>query len=253
MTAFKYLRPESEEEAVTLLKQGMPGGGETWLASHRKQIPGVLDLNKLGLDQIKESEGVVYLGAAVRLQRLLEYTSSEALKRVLKLEMGWNLRNQATIAGVLSASDGRSPLALAILTLDAQLHIDPGDSTLSVDEFLSDREGAVKDRYITQLSYASPAQLLYAQVARAPRDRPIVSLALASRDQGDIQIGLGGYGDRPIRLHGAEKALQAGADLETVAEYARVAYQDAEDSWASGAYRSDVAAVLLLRMLREEK
>ncbi len=241
----EYHRPASLEQALELLQRAAPLGGGTVLTPNRRGLQGVIDLALLGLDRIERREGQIELGAATRLQRLLEAELPAELQRVCRLEAGWNLRNQATVAGSIVSADGRSPLATMLLALQAQLHLEPGSETAALDAYLEDRP---PDRLITVLRLAVPDQLIYDQVARAPADRPQVCVAAAELD-GKLRVALGGFGQRPL-LIAAEWSVEESA-VERSAEAAAEAYADADDAWASGEYRAAAAAALARRAVAQ--
>jgi CO/xanthine dehydrogenase FAD-binding subunit len=79
----------------------------------------------------------------------------------------------------------------------------------------------------------------------------MISVSVARYERRELHIAMGGYGNWPIRLPEAEQAFRDGAKAESLAGYARAAFQGSDDAWASGDYRSDVAATLLHRALQE--
>jgi CO/xanthine dehydrogenase FAD-binding subunit len=64
-----------------------------------------------------------------------------------------------------------------------------------------------------------------------------------------IRIALGGYGHRPTLLGELDKSLSTDLDFERAAELAKRAFADATDAWAGAEYRSEVAGVLVKRLL----
>lgn len=255
MTSLEYLRPSTMEEAVNLLERGIPIAGGTELTPLRRSLDAVIDLSRLGLDKIAVSEGVVAIGAMVTLQSMLEKTNlPTTLREVCKLEAGLNLRNMATLGGAIKSSDGRSQLITVLLSLDAVVHYEPGSKEVSLDEFLNIRD---LPQIIFEVEFEPPVNLLYEQVARAPRDFPLICAALTKfhRLKGDpgFRISLGGYGHRPTLLGELDKSLGKDLDFERAAELARQAFADASDVWASADYRSEVAGVLVKRLLTEAK
>ncbi len=89
------------------------------------------------------------------------------------------------------------------------------------------------------------------QVARTPKDLPVVCAAVSRFADGAYGIALGGYGEYPIRVKTAEDALAQGADSEAIRAAVVEAYQAADDRWASGEYRGEVAGVLVSRLVEE--
>jgi CO/xanthine dehydrogenase FAD-binding subunit len=239
------------EEAVNLLERGIPFAGGTELTSLRRSLDAVIDLSKLGLDKIAVSDEAISIGATATLQSMLEETNlPTTLGEVCKLEAGWNLRNMSTLGGAIKSSDGRSQLITVLLSLDAVVHYEPGSKEVSLDEFLNIRDQL---QIICDIEFEPPEYLLYEQVARAPRDFPLICAALAKfnnpKGETRIRIALGGYGHRPTLLGELDKSLSTDLDFERAAELAKRAFADATDAWAGAEYRSEVAGVLVKRLL----
>jgi putative selenate reductase FAD-binding subunit len=251
MTQLEYFIPETLDEALELLESGIPLAGGSALTPKRSDLRAVIDLRNLGLDEISNDGELVEIGAATKLQTIVE-TEAE-LPRVLrdacKLEAGWNIRNMATLGGTIMNSDGRSALLTTLLALNVQVELAPGPQSNPLHEILLTRH---ERKLITSVKFSVPGNLKYEQVARSPADWPLVCAAVGfTREPKDETIiVLGGFGDYPIRLMEAEKLWAEGQDLEETANAARDAYKNAEDKWASGEYRSEVAGVLVKRLLK---
>lgn len=238
-----YHLPDSLEEALSLLGQGDPLGGGTALTPRRADLQGVIDLRRLGLDRIELDERRLEIGATATLQALLEADPPAELAEACRREAGWNLRNQATLAGALVSADGRSPLAAVLLAMGAELRLEPGPETMRLDPFFSQRP---IEQLIVSIGMPRPERLAYEQVARSPADRPQVCVA-AALAEGAVRVALGGYGDRPLLVE-AELAAEPGS-AEAVAEAAAQAYAQAGDQWASAEYRSAAAQALARRVV----
>jgi probable selenate reductase FAD-binding subunit len=255
MSPLEYFRPETIEEALELLQQGVPLGGGTAITPRRREVSAVIDLQDLGLDQLESQDGFVLIGAGVKLQSIVDAEGilPEALRIACRQEAGWNLRNMATIAGTLMAGDGRSPLLTVMLAMDTQVLLEPGDKTISLVELFEQREKQAFRQLITTLKFPEPKALGYEQVARAPADRPVVCAAVARLSENDskqrVRVALGGFGAKPILVDEAGSIVEQSGGVEAAAEAARQAYADAGDAWASGEYRSHAAGVLVRRLL----
>jgi probable selenate reductase FAD-binding subunit len=246
MTSLEYLRPSTMEEALDLLQKGIPLAGGTELTPKRSNLGAVIDLSELGLDLITISDEVD-IGATVKLQAILdEVNLPKVLRDVCKLEAGWNLRNMATLGGTIKSSDGRSPLLTVLLALNVAVHYEPNSEQMPLDDFLDIRE---QPQIIRKIVLNTPENLLYEQVARAPRDFPQVCAAVATFEQsifeGGVRVSLGGFGNRPILLGDVNEHIDNSAQL------AQKKFAGAEDAWASAEYRSHVAGVLVKRLLSE--
>jgi CO/xanthine dehydrogenase FAD-binding subunit len=258
----EYFRPQTLEEALTLLSQPntVPLGGGTLLstpqpfgsAQGRPDSVKVVDLQALGLDSINKkgnpstsSGQALEIGATVTLQQLLESKHCpEALKIAIKLEAPLNIRNSATVAGTLVACDGRSTFATSLLALDGKLTINRGPRTTNgqsstvhgLGEFLPLRPRGL----ITSIAIPLNVKFAFEYVSRTPADKPIVCAALTQWSSGRTRLALGGYGKNPL-------LAMDGTEAEGLEAAAKNAYHEATDEWASAEYRMDVAATLAKR------
>ena len=246
----EYHRPEKIEAALQLLARQQPitvplGGGSA-LNRPSDQALAVVDLQALGLDEIRPRGNFLELGATVRLEQLLQTPElPPALHKAVRHEASYNLRQVGTVAGSLVAADGRSPFAAVMLALDATLSLLPGAEEISLGDVLPIRAERLAGCLITQLTIPLNTTLAYEYVARTPADRPIVCVAVGRWPSGRTRIVLGGYGPGPLlamdgpEAGGAETAVQD-------------AYDQAEDAWASAAYRQATAVTLVQRILAEQ-
>lgn len=248
----EYYRPNTIEEALELLARpdlkAAPIGGGSAVRRGGSGPAVVVDLQALGLDRFEQRGNSLILGATLSLQRLLELPElSGALEKAIRHEAAYNLRQVGTVAGTLVSASGRSPFTTALLALDAVLEIKKKgtpDEALGLGELLSSRPERLAERLITRVTLPLNVHLAYEYVARTPADRPVVCASVARWPSGRTRVALGGYGAAPVLvLDGPEPggAEAAAAD----------AYSDAEDEWASAAYRSEIASVLVRRCLEE--
>jgi carbon-monoxide dehydrogenase medium subunit len=255
MSPLVYHRPKTIEEAIVLLERGVPLAGGTALTPVRSGLEAAIDLQELSLDTLYAQDGIVHAGASLKLQALVEAEAfvPEMLKAACRLEASWNLRNMATLGGSAMTLDGRSPLLTALLALEPTVQLEPGDHVVTLDELLDMREQHPFHRLITEIRFAAPVDLRYEQVSRTPADRPLVCAAVArfsgSGPEQSIHVALGGFGKRPVLAVQADDASLQGAGVDAATKAARESYRDAGDHWASAAYRSHIAGVLVRRLL----
>lgn len=243
----EYSRPATAEEAIQLLARKSPPtyplGGGTFLSQHAVADIAVLDLLNLGWNQIEKSSNGLEVGATATLQQLLECEFvPPALVEALRHEAGQNVRNQASIAGTIVTSDGRSPLVTALLALNARLVWLPGEKDVSLGDYLALRESWPREELIRSVNIPLNGDLKIAFVARSPLDRPILCVAVCRWTSGRTRVSLGGYGKAAILAMDGPEAV--GADLAV-----KNAYLHAEDAWASAEYRSQVGMELTRRLL----
>lgn len=245
----EYHRPEKLDEALKLLARKSPEtrplGGGTVLNAPSDQEWAVVDLQLLKLDAIKVKGKKLNIGATATLQSLLDFKETpDVLKAVIRQEATANLRRAATLAGTLVAADGRSPLATAILALDAQLTLLPGNESQAYGDLLPLRAEALRGKLITEIEISTQSKLSYQYVARSPADLPVVCLALAAWPAGRTRLAVGGWGAAPaLALDGLDSS-----GLEAALENA---LSEASDQWASAEYRIEAGKALLKRAISE--
>ncbi len=239
-----YHRPQTLDEALTLLAQPntVPLGGGTLLSHPTTDPVSVVDLQRLGLDALRVNGNELQIGATCTLQALLESElCPQALQAPIKLEAPINIRNTATVAGTLVASDGRSTIATMLLAMDTKVTINnPSATTIGLSEFLLTRPKGL----ITSITIPLNTKLAFEFVSRTPADKPIVCAAISQWNSGRTRLTLGGYGKSPM-------LAMDGTEADGLEIAAGNAYHEANDEWASAEYRMDVAATLSKRCLEK--
>ncbi len=238
-----YHRPQTLDEALTLLTQPntVPLGGGTLLSKATADSVAVVDLQSLGLDSLRVNGNDLTIGATCTLQSLLESeTCPSSLKTALKLEAPLNIRNTATVAGTLVASDGRSPFVTMLLAMDTKIEIliNRESTIVNCGEFLLTRPSGL----ITSIIIPLNTKTAFEFVSKTPADKPIICAAVAQWNSGRTRLTLGGYSKTPL-------LAMDGTEADGIQEAAANAYHEAEDEWASAEYRMDVASVLAKRAL----
>jgi CO/xanthine dehydrogenase FAD-binding subunit len=244
----EYFRPTSVEEALLLLsedgKERKPLGGGTSLSRQQAGNFGVVDLQDAGLDQIDMAGQVLEVGAMVRLDRLSANPFiNREIKRAIRIDTGENIRNMATIGGWLVSGDGRSLFSTALLALDAVLTWEPNQQKVRMGDWLPLRSHSQTGVLMTEVAWSTAPRLVFEYVARSPKDRPILIVAVAQWGSGRTRVALGGFGNAAIiAMDGPDSS---GVDLAS-----RDAFYEAEDQWATAQYRREVAAILALRCMQ---
>ena len=249
----EYNRPQTIDAALKLLARKEPRtialAGGTVVNQPSNEALAVVDLQELGLADVVRRGNFLEMGAMVTLQNLLNQGMAgnlplpSELLLALEREASYNLRQAATIAGALIAAGGRSPLATAMLALDASLTLLPGEEQIALGELLPMRADRLAGKLVSAVAISTNVHLAYEDVARSPADQSIVCVAVALWPSGRTRVALGGYGSAPLlAFDGVEGS---GVDIA-----ARSAYSQAGDVWASADYREDVAGVLAKRCLQ---
>lgn len=243
----EYFRPTSLDEALSLLteegKNRKPLGGGTNLSRQQAGDFSVVDLQAVGLDQITTTDKGITLGAMTRLDTLLSHQNVNGeIKRGLKIDAAENIRNMATLGGWLITSDGRSILTTVLLALDATLTWEPQSDKIGLGDWLPLRDQESPGVLMTEVAWYAQSHVAFEYVARSPKDRPILVVAVAQWGSGRTRVVTGGFGPAPI-------VAMDGPDGSGVDIASRDAVYEADDQWATAQYRREVAGKLALRCL----
>jgi len=245
MCALDYYRPATLDEALELLKQGVPLAGGTRLTPGRRELNGVIDLQAIGLDTICQEGDRLKLGAMVTLQDMLENEAvPQALRDAARREAGWHIRNAASLGGILHAADGRSHVLTALGACDVTVQVMPGEKSMSLEAYLAYRMTETV-HLVTGVEVMLPQRLSISYVARSPADRPILLVAAAVHTDatGDVYMALGGCGPQP--------AMMRVNEVTEAAKAAEAVFSAAEDVWASAEYRTSAGRSLAMRLFEE--
>ena len=223
-------RPGSAAEAASLLaaadqKLAPLAGGSKLIAEletrARRDLDGLVDLSRAGLNRLElvTEGGRQYLraGATVTLSQITEdevggTLANGLLRRAAAGEGPLNLRNAATVGGVVASAEYDSEFYAALLALDAGVVLHNGEQEHTVQ--LEDLQ-SIAGLITAVLIPAAAARGGMARVARTPADRPIVAAA-AVQVEGVERIALCGVAARPV-LRGA--ALTPPDDYKGSAAY----------------------------------
>jgi CO/xanthine dehydrogenase FAD-binding subunit len=246
----EYHRPGTLGDVFRLLSREEPRtmllGGGLYINEMIKHPVAVVDLQDLDLTGITKKGKYLHLGAMEKLQALVESNLiPPELARAITLQETYNRRQVATLGGTLVSASGRSAVGMMALALDAEMVLlgeDQVEDSVRFGDLLPIRDEMLAGKLITEIRLPVGVTAAYEYVARSPADLPIVAAAAAQWPGGRTRIVLGGYGTHPRMVFDGEDA--AGAELA-----ARDAYSQAEDQWASAAYRGEIAPILVGRCL----
>ena len=207
-------QPGSAAEAAALLartdqKLAPLAGGSKLIADletrSRRDLDGLVDLGRAGLDRIdivnQDEREYVRAGATATLSQVTEHEvagtlADGLLRRAAGCEGPINLRNAATIGGVVASGELDSEFYAALLALDAGvvLHDGTQEHTVRLEDLQS-----IAGLITAVLIPTASARAGLARVARTPADRPIVA-AVAVRTAAGERVALCGVAPRPVLL-----------------------------------------------------
>jgi len=264
----EILHPPTLSEAVRLLrrpnvKTAILAGGTTLVPQARRDVQSLVDLRNLELDYIKREGNALRLGAATTLQDIAASPDvPPVLAQAVHTSAPINVRNAATLGGVLASAGFGAPLPVVLLALDAVLVIYSPEARQSpIAAFLNYRDKLLRDgALIAEVGLPlSDACMAFEKVSRTPSDVPIVCAVTKLRlDNGvarDVRLAVGGVGPLPVRLTRAEQTLEGKPMTEPlIAEATEAAAKEVNppsDFLATSEYRREMVKVLVKRMIVE--
>jgi len=277
--AFSYAVARSVDEAVTMMShlgdacQVLAGGQSLMPMMNLRTVrPSVvIDIARIEeLGRWRTEGNEIVIGAMVR-QRQLE--TDEKLRKLLPLLAGAvhsighvATRSRGTIVGSLCHADPAAELPVCAVAMDATLVLksESGERRVSADKFFTGLFNTIRraDELVTAVRFPMlrpDTVTAFEEIARRQGDFAMVSLACTARFNADGTVGagrlvFGGVGDRPIRVHDAERSLIGTkpdpAQLIQAGRIASAALSPYDDLHATSRYRKAVAAVLTERALQ---
>lgn len=269
---FGYLRPTSIEEVLDYLREfgdesKVLAGGQSLvpLLNFRLARPGVL----IDLGGIADLVGYQLDGDVLRVGSMTTYSSlqraPEARERLPLLTEAIGhighiqIRNRGTVGGSFAHADPGAELPAVGLALDATIELASarGYRTVSVHDYFTGPFTTVTapDEIVTAVSFptAGVTGSVFLEEARRHGDFALGGVAVVRA--GEFRVGALGVGSTPMRLRGAEAALNrnGGLDEATIAAAVEATRDEVDplgDIHGSEDYRRHLVGVLLERAVR---
>jgi CO/xanthine dehydrogenase FAD-binding subunit len=277
---FDYVRPGSLAEACELLAGDedarVIAGGQTlvpMLAMRLARPAKLIDILRLPeLAGIRQEAGAVIVGAITRQAQAerdpVIRKSVPMLARVLPWVGHPPTRNRGTVGGSIANADPSAEIPLVAVTLGAEIMLatTAGPRSLPADDFfiepmvtaLAQGECVSAIRFPVW-SHQRIGTGFFEVSARRSDFAFVAAAAQVALDEDDrcieIALGLGGVGDRPLRLD-MESLIGTKLDAAAVGDAVGAALAHIEptsDLHASAAYRRRVASVLCIRALEQAR
>ncbi|HXJ78074.1 MAG TPA: xanthine dehydrogenase family protein subunit M [Candidatus Methylomirabilis sp.] len=278
--AFEYHAPRSIRDATAMLVRlgedaKVLSGGQSLIPLMKLRLAApkhIVDINGVaGLDQIKESDGALRIGALVRESDL---ESSELIRTRYPLLFDTSaviadpvVRNLATVGGNLAHGDPANDHPATMLALGAEVVAagTGGERRIPIGSFFTGpfTTALRGDEILVEIRVPSPGPRsggAYVKLERKVGDFATAAVAVQIElDQSGIcsraGIGLTNVGSTPIKAVAAEAALQGKRlDETTIRRAAELAAQAAEpsaDLRGPAEYKKDLVRVLTGRALRK--
>ncbi|HEX8318552.1 xanthine dehydrogenase family protein subunit M [Longimicrobium sp.] len=276
---FEYHRPDSVEEALSLLAEHgydakLLAGGQSLVPAmnFRMAVPAVLiDLNRIaGLDGIAEVDGGLRIGAMVR-QRAAERDPLIAARAALISETlpfvaHAQIRNRGTMGGSIAHADPAAEMPAVMLALDARFRLrgPNGERLVTAGEFFTGLFGTAleADEMLTEIELPAAGPRTgwaFDEVSRRHGDYALAGIAATVQvDEAgrcsSARIALLSVGEGPVLAAEAAAALVGQAPDEAAIRAAAEAASERDvdppgDIHASPEYRRQLVKVLVQRVL----
>ena len=254
-----YVYAADLEEAYRLLTS-VPGaailGGCGYLRLGSRKISTAIDLTRLGLDYIRQTDAGVEIGAMTSLRQLetdpLTTTLwSGVLAGSVKNIVGVQLRNSVTVGGTVAGRYPFSDPLTALVALDGQVHLH-NRGAVSLEAYLTEKAG--KD-IVEKLVIPDDGRIAAVTSMRKARTDYAVLNVAVSKSGETFRVVVGSRPGRACRAETAEKYLSDnGLTEDSSREAGRLAAAElkfGDNPRGSGEYRKAVCPVLVRRALME--
>lgn len=279
----KYYRPRSLEGALQLLNADPTGcfilAGGTYLnASAPQEVEEVVDISRLKLNAIQQSELMIHIGATVTIQSILDdsklgkFANGILTRACRSNSISRMIRNQRTVGGELIAGARYSDLAAVLLALEArvkfmQLNMEEGRKPVAAlwathgNEVVQRRAAPLG--LILEIILPKPARTFscaFERIAQIESQPSMISAAACVEfSEGNVcagvRVALGAFAETPERWRSLEAQLQGqpltSELIESVCKASTLDVQPMGDSRATPDYRRRVTPRLVQRVLHQ--
>jgi carbon-monoxide dehydrogenase medium subunit len=262
MHAFKYHRPSSTKDALSLGKNEEAkylAGGQSLVQAMKLRLSSPTDLVDLGtikeLAGIKASANGVEIGA---MTRHADVAGSPEVKKAIPALAALagiigdrQVRHMGTMGGSLANSDPAADYPAAVLALGAT--ITTNKRKIEADSFFKGLyETALEPgELITSVAFPAPKRAAYMKFKNPASRFAIVGVFVADFGGGKVRVGVTGAGPCAFRQPDMEKALAAKFAPESVANIKVKPDGLNNDLHASPEYRAHLITVMCKRAVEQ--
>ena len=224
--------------------------GGTWMRLGKRAISTAIDLSRLGLDRITETDAAVEIGACVTLRQLeteacLKTLFGGVLSDCVSHIVGVQFRNMAMIGSSVYSRFGFSDLITALLALEAEVQLFHAGA-MPLSDFL--RHPPKRDILTCVRVPKSGRRAVYLSQRRTETDFALLTVCASRTDKGDWLLSVGARPGVAALCPEAARLMQLG-DIEAAAKAASDTMTYDDNTRASADYRRALAAVLTRRAL----
>jgi len=222
MNIEKYHYASSLDEAYEILSNTTGAsilGGCGYLRMGNRKISVGIDLSKLGLDFIRETDSEVQIGAMASL-RLVETDDitkkyfGGVMADCVRSIVGVQLRNLVTMGGTVAGRYPFSDVLTPLMSLDAQIHFASG-KVIPFDDFMENK--SEKD-IVSMVSIKKDGRVsAFESVRNSATDYAIVNVSVSKLGD-DYRVVIGARPAKAVRAFECEEILSSGGDIKKASE-----------------------------------
>ncbi|WP_371372362.1 xanthine dehydrogenase family protein subunit M [Sporomusa aerivorans] len=258
-TLLNVAQPDTLQEAYKILTAKRSNtilGGSSYLRMGSQSIHTGVDLSKLGLQYIQETESFIEIGAMATLRNVEKHPAlakyfNGILPQAVSNIIGVQFRNVATVGASVFSRYGFSDLITALLVLDTEVELFHG-GRMSLADFLDTPR--TKDILTKVIIPVTGRQAAYYTLRNSASDYPLLAVAVSCYDN-QWQIAVGARPTRAkLAVHAAgllTAAAVAPEDIEQAAQQAAEELPFGDNMRASAEYRRAMCRVLVKRAVTE--
>ena len=252
-----YVMAESLEQAYQLNqnKRSRIIGGMLWLKLSNIAVHTAIDLSRLGLNAIEETEEEFSIGAMTTLRQLelhegLNAYANGAVAKAVHDIVGVQFRNMATVGGSLFGRFGFSDVLTVFLAMDAYVELYRG-GIVPLETFANMEKD--RDILVRLIVKKKPGCFAYQAMRNQRTDFPILTCA-ASKVDGEYRVVVGARPARARVLRDEKGLLSGGVNEESARAFATFAAETLPTGGnvrGTAEYRTHLIRVLTRRTLTE--
>jgi len=259
LTINDLVQPDTIEEAYKILitrRNNTVLGGCAFLRMGSRNIGTAIDLAKLGLNDIKEVDGYIQIGAMttfrdIELSPILQQFADGVLPKAVSHVLGVQFRNVVTIGASVYSKYGFSDLLTALLALETEVELFKG-GRMSLAEFLDkpDERDILMNIWIKKVD----CRAAYQSMRMSASDYPVLNVAVA-KTGADWIVAVGARPQKAAIAHRISAELsQKNVNSENVDFFANIACEElvfGTNARGTAQYRQAMCKVLIKRAIKE--
>ena len=252
-----YVMAESLEEAYQLNqnKRSRIIGGMLWLKMSSIAVHTAIDLSRLGLNKIEETEEEFSIGAMTTLRQLelhegLNAYANGAVAKAVHDIVGVQFRNMATVGGSIFGRFGFSDVLTVFLAMDTHVELYKG-GIVPLEEFVNMEKD--RDILVRLIVKKKPGCFAYQAMRNQRTDFPVLTCAVSKVD-GEYRVVVGARPARARVLRDEQGLLSGGVTEESAKAFAAFAAETlptGSNVRGTAEYRTHLIRVLTRRTLME--